>query len=66
MMDRLSGKVCVVIGVLETLGEAVAQRFADKGGVVVGTDKVDHGAGRLSLVADVCDEDQVRIAYERV
>ena len=66
MMDRLNGRVCVVAGILGTLGQAVAQRFADEGGVVVGIDKADHGAGQLSLTADLSDEDQVRVAYEKI
>ncbi len=65
MMDRLNGRICVVAGVLGTLGQAVAQRFADEGGVVVGIDKADHDAGQLSLTADLSDEDQVRATYER-
>lgn len=66
MMDRLNGRVCVVTGVLGTLGQAVAQRFADEGGVVVGIDRAGHDTGHLSLAADLSDEDQVRTAYERI
>ena len=66
MMDRLNGRICVVAGVLGTLGQAVAQRFADEGRVVVGIDKADHGARQLSLTADLSDEDQVRVAYEKI
>jgi NAD(P)-dependent dehydrogenase (short-subunit alcohol dehydrogenase family) len=65
-MDRLQGRVCVVAGVLGVLGEAVAERFADEGGVVVGIDKIEHAVGRLALTADLSDEDQTKAAYERV
>ena len=65
-MNRLEGRVCVVAGVVGVLGEAVARRFADEGGCVVGIDRIDHGVGRLALVADISDEDQVKAAYERV
>jgi NAD(P)-dependent dehydrogenase (short-subunit alcohol dehydrogenase family) len=66
MMDRLDGRVCVVAGVLGTLGQAVARRFADEGGIVVGIDKTGHDVGQLSLSADLGDEDQVRLAYEKI
>jgi len=65
-MDRLKGRVCVVAGVVGVLGEAVAKRFADEGGLVVGLDKIDHAVGRLSLSADLSDEHQVRTAYGKV
>ena len=65
-MDRLRGRVCVVAGVAGVLGEAVAHRFADEGGLVVGIDKVPHATGTLALQADMADEAQVRVAYEAV
>jgi NAD(P)-dependent dehydrogenase (short-subunit alcohol dehydrogenase family) len=48
------------------LGEAVARRFADEGGQVVGIDRIRHDVGVLSLEADLSDEDQVQAAYEQV
>lgn len=66
MSDRLEGRVCVVAGVAGTLGEAVAKRFAEEGGLVVGIDRLDHSVGRLALVADLTDEAQVVAAYDRV
>jgi NAD(P)-dependent dehydrogenase (short-subunit alcohol dehydrogenase family) len=65
-MSRLKGKVCVVNGVASTIGQAVAERFAGEGGVVVGLDKVAHNLGDLALQADLADEPQVMSAYERV
>ena len=53
-------------GVRGTLGEAVAQRFQDEGGLVVGVDKDDHRVGKLALKADLAAEDQARAAYEHV
>ncbi|MDT4995916.1 MAG: hypothetical protein QOH97_5808 [Actinoplanes sp.] len=46
-MSRLKGKVCVVNGVASTIGQAVAERFAVEGGVVVGVDKVAHNVVTL-------------------
>ncbi len=65
-MERLRGRVCVIAGVLGTLGEAVARRFADEGGIVVGIDRREHDVGRLALAADLADEEQVRAAYDRI
>ena len=65
-MDRLQGRVCVVAGVVGVLGEAIAKRFADEGGLVVGIDKIEHAVGRLALKADLSDEHQVKATYEKV
>jgi NAD(P)-dependent dehydrogenase (short-subunit alcohol dehydrogenase family) len=65
-MSRLNGKVCVVNGVASTIGQAVAERFAREGGVVVGVDKVAHDVGDLALQADLADEPQVISAYDQV
>jgi NAD(P)-dependent dehydrogenase (short-subunit alcohol dehydrogenase family) len=65
-MNRLQGRVCVVAGAVGALGEAVALRFADEGGLVVGIDKIEHGVGSLALKAALSDEDQVTAAYEKV
>ena len=62
-MSRLSGKVCVVNGAASTIGQAVAERFAGEGGVVVGVDKVAHDVGDLALQADLADEAQVVSGY---
>lgn len=62
--QRLQGRVCVVASVVGTLGEGVAQRFADEGGIVVGMDRKDHAVGALALQVDLADEAQVHAAYE--
>ena len=66
MNARLAGRVCIVAGVGGALGEAVAQRFAAEGGIVVGVDRVGHEVGQLALQADLAIEDEVRNAYEEV
>ncbi len=63
---RLDGRVCVVAGVLGTMGEAVARRFEDEGGVVVGIDRMPHAVGQLPLQFDLADEEAVREGFERV
>lgn len=63
---RLQGRVCVVAGVVGTLGEGIAKRFADEGGIVVGIDRKDHDLGTLAIQCDLTDEEHVRTAYERV
>ena len=63
---RLQDRVCVVTGAVGVLGESVARRFADEGGIVVGIDKKDHAVGTLALQVDLSDEAQVKAAYERI
>lgn len=63
---RLLGRVCVVAGVMGDMGEAVASRFADEGGIVVGLDRHSHSIGELALVADLNDEAATADAYARV
>lgn len=63
---RLEGRVCVVAGVGGDIGEAVALRFAEEGGIVVGIDRGSHAIGALPLTADLRDETETRLAYERV
>ena len=63
---RLDGRVCVVAGVLGTMGEAVARRFAQEGGIVVGIDRLPHAIGQLSLQLDLADEAAVQDGFERV
>ncbi|WP_202617980.1 SDR family oxidoreductase [Aureimonas leprariae] len=63
---RLEGRVCVVAGVLGDMGEVVARRFADEGGIVVGIDRRPHAIGELPLIADLTDEDAVAAAYASV
>jgi NAD(P)-dependent dehydrogenase (short-subunit alcohol dehydrogenase family) len=65
-MPVLAGKVCVVNGAASTIGQAVAQRFASEGAVVVGVDKVEHSVGEHVMRADLADESQVRAMYEHV
>ncbi len=63
---RLLGRVCIVAGVMGDMGEAVAKRFAEEGGIVVGLDRRTHAIGELSLTADLTDEAAVQTAYARV
>lgn len=65
-MDRLRGRVCVVAGASGTLGEGVARRLEQEGGLVVGIDKRNHSVGSLALMADLADENQVASAYQEV
>jgi NAD(P)-dependent dehydrogenase (short-subunit alcohol dehydrogenase family) len=60
---RLKDKVCVVAGAVGALGEAVVERFAEEGGLVVAIDKAPHSLGQLSLTADLSVEEQARSAY---
>jgi NAD(P)-dependent dehydrogenase (short-subunit alcohol dehydrogenase family) len=63
---RLEGRVCVVAGALGTIGEAVAQRFIDEGGIVVGIDRDPHSIGTWCLQADLSKEDIVHEQFARV
>lgn len=62
---RLLGRVCVVAGAKGEMGEAVAKRFAEEGGIVVGVDRRPHTIGELPLIADLTDEAAVKEAYAR-
>jgi NAD(P)-dependent dehydrogenase (short-subunit alcohol dehydrogenase family) len=64
-MKRFESKVCVVNGAASELGRAVAARFADEGGIVVGVDLERHSVGDTAIRADLLDEEQVRALYER-
>ena len=63
---RLLGRVCIVAGVMGEMGEAIAKRFAEEGGIVVGVDRSSHAIGDLCLIADLTDETAVEGAYARV
>lgn len=63
---RLLGRVCIVAGVMGEMGEAIAKRFAEEGGIVVGVDRRSHEIGELSLVADLTNEAAVQAAYAQV
>jgi NAD(P)-dependent dehydrogenase (short-subunit alcohol dehydrogenase family) len=65
-VSRLADKVCVVNGAASPIGQAVAERFATEGGVVVGVDKVTHSVGDHAVQADLVDESQVEAMYEQV
>jgi NAD(P)-dependent dehydrogenase (short-subunit alcohol dehydrogenase family) len=62
---RLQGKVCVITGAAGGLGGAAAAAFEREGGTVVGVDLLEHSVGRLSLQADVTDEQSVAEMYAR-
>jgi NAD(P)-dependent dehydrogenase (short-subunit alcohol dehydrogenase family) len=63
---RLDGRVCVITGAAGGIGGASAAVFEREGARVVGVDLLEHGAGRLSLQADVTDEESVRSMYAQV
>jgi NAD(P)-dependent dehydrogenase (short-subunit alcohol dehydrogenase family) len=77
-MPELQGKVCLITGGGQGLGEAVAHTLADAGAIVVAADlrlesaeKVagalrDRGAKALALRLDVGDEGQVADAVRQV
>ena len=56
----------MVNGAASVIGQAVAERFASEGGVVVGVDQVEHAVGQLAVRADLADEAQVEAMYEQV
>jgi NAD(P)-dependent dehydrogenase (short-subunit alcohol dehydrogenase family) len=65
MPDRLAGKVCVITGAAGGIGAESARMFEDEGAIVVGVDLVEGAPGRLSIAADVTDEDAVIDIYDR-
>jgi Enoyl-(Acyl carrier protein) reductase len=65
-VSRLVDKVCVVNGAASKIGQAVAERFASEGALVVGVDKVEHSIGEHVVQADLVDESQVEAMYEQV
>ncbi len=64
-MGRLEGKVCVITGAAGGIGAESARMFEDEGGIVVGVDLVEGAPGRMSIAADVTDEDAVVDIYDR-
>jgi NAD(P)-dependent dehydrogenase (short-subunit alcohol dehydrogenase family) len=66
VVGRFEGRVCVVLGAASEIGQAVAARLADEGGVVVGVDLVDHAVGDTPLRADLTDEAAVISMYREV
>jgi NAD(P)-dependent dehydrogenase (short-subunit alcohol dehydrogenase family) len=65
MGDRLAGKVCVITGAAGGIGAESARVFEDEGAIVVGVDLVEGAPGRMSIAADVTDEDAVIDMYDR-
>jgi NAD(P)-dependent dehydrogenase (short-subunit alcohol dehydrogenase family) len=70
---RLAGKLALVTGAARGIGFATAQRFAAEGARVVMIDVLDDvdaaatsiGPAATALLADVTDDDQVRVAVAR-
>jgi NAD(P)-dependent dehydrogenase (short-subunit alcohol dehydrogenase family) len=62
---RLDGKVCVITGAASGIGAESARLFSAEGATVVGVDIEPGAEGKLSIEADVTDEDQVRGMYAR-
>ena len=56
----------MVNGAASEIGQAVAERFAREGAVVVGVDHAEHHVGDHPLQADLTDEPQVEAMYEQV
>jgi NAD(P)-dependent dehydrogenase (short-subunit alcohol dehydrogenase family) len=65
MGDRLAGKVCVITGAAGGIGAEAARVFEDEGAIVVGVDLLEGAPGRMSIAADVTDEDAVIEMYRR-
>jgi NAD(P)-dependent dehydrogenase (short-subunit alcohol dehydrogenase family) len=62
----LDGKVCVVNGAASLIGQAVAERFAREGAVVVGVDQVGHDVGDYPVQADLTEESEVAEVFREV
>jgi NAD(P)-dependent dehydrogenase (short-subunit alcohol dehydrogenase family) len=65
MADRLAGKVCVITGAAGGIGAESARIFEEEGAIVVGVDLMEGAPGRMSIAADVTDEDAVIDIYDR-
>jgi len=65
-MSWFANKVCVINGAASPIGQAVAERFAREGGIVVGVDQVEHAIGEHSEQADLTVEAEVEALYERI
>jgi NAD(P)-dependent dehydrogenase (short-subunit alcohol dehydrogenase family) len=65
MPDRLAGKVCVITGAAGGIGAESARMFEEEGAIVVGVDLVEGAPGRMSIAADVTDEDAVIDIFDR-
>ena len=63
--DRLAGKVCVITGAAGGIGAESARMFEEEGAIVVGVDLAEGAPGRMSIQADVTDEDAVIEMYDR-
>ncbi len=63
---RLQDRVCVIVGVLGVLGEGVAKRLSEEGGIVVGIDQHEHAVGTLALRADFREEEDVLNIYREI
>ena len=56
----------MIAGAAGAIGEGVARRLKQEGGVVVGIDRREHAVGETSLMADLSQEAEVQEAYARV
>jgi NAD(P)-dependent dehydrogenase (short-subunit alcohol dehydrogenase family) len=63
---RLAGRVCVVTGAVGGIGAATVASFQREGATVVGMDLQPDSPGDLALQVDVTNEQQVRVALQRV
>lgn len=65
-MGRLDDRVAVVTGAASGIGAACVERFRSEGAHVVGLDVTEPAHDGTTEIVDVCDEDAVAIALDRV
>ncbi len=61
MADRLAGKLAVVTGAGNGIGQGCARLFAAEGATVIGVDR--HGADEI---CDLLDEDATNVLFQRI
>ena len=66
IMQRLSGKVCVIVGAGSEIAAAVADRLTAEGGTVIGIDRHHHEIGDHCIIADMSEETAVEAAYAEI
>jgi NAD(P)-dependent dehydrogenase (short-subunit alcohol dehydrogenase family) len=59
-LQRLTNKVCMIIGAASALAQVVADCLTRESATVVGIDRREHSVGVHSRRADLTDEDRVR------
>ena len=64
-MKKFEGRIVIVSGTAGILGAAVAQRFHEAGGTVIGIDVVPHEAPYSTVELDLLDLDKTKQALTR-